>query len=211
MGGRFFPNHVEFINQSITNWISGDYYQGILAKSEAEHKAMEQEAEQLREQKAVQAAEKQRDAKIAKEMKMDAKRFSMVSKQKEDEKARKAVAAHKKQERQKKAGTTDQLKDLTTIKKRAREGSAEEDNAEKSPRRSARTKVVGLEEGRVGKEAREATEKRDRKAAIVFKKERAQTHRDVRERQAEKIAKKKQGDVLAMEGFKASTSTDPTV
>ncbi|KAH9461825.1 hypothetical protein Pst134EB_005744 [Puccinia striiformis f. sp. tritici] len=106
MGGRFFPNHVEFINQSITNWISGDYYQGILAKSEAEHKAMEQEAEQLREQKAVQAAEKQRDAKIAKEMKMDAKRFLMVSKQKEDEKARKAVAAHKKQERQKKAGTT---------------------------------------------------------------------------------------------------------
>ncbi|KAH9470747.1 hypothetical protein Pst134EA_004671 [Puccinia striiformis f. sp. tritici] len=83
---------------------------------------MEQEAEQLREQKAVQAAEKQRDAKIAKEMKMDAKRFSMVSKQKEDEKARKAVAAHKKQERQKKAGTTDQLKDLTTIKKRARGG-----------------------------------------------------------------------------------------
>ncbi|KAI9613411.1 hypothetical protein H4Q26_010013 [Puccinia striiformis f. sp. tritici PST-130] len=111
-------------------------------------------------------------------MKMDAKRFSMVSKQKEDEKARKAVAAHKKQERQKKAGTTDQLKDLTTIKKRARGGAGG---------------------GTSGEEAREATEKRDRKAAIVFKKERAQTHRDVRERQAEKIAKKKQGDVLAME------------
>ncbi|POW22057.1 hypothetical protein PSHT_01676 [Puccinia striiformis] len=190
MGGEYFSGQVDWINNSITEWLNSEYYRGVVADAEAYDVFIAEETMRLRtgheeqimeglEELAAQGAEKKFQAGIIREQKKELAA---------DEKKR--LAAEKNR----------LAVENQAAKKLARDIVAAQEAAEKVAKQAARN--LAREAERLAKANKISEEKRIRKDNAAALKQRAQGKKAESAMRAQKKLGKRESDAQALEEIK---------